>query len=295
MTRSKVLQIPLPMVLCCAVSSPAWSQQVVRSIDWREVAAANRLATGTVVERPEGVDGPSLRVVHRGPEPATLRLLTIERPPIRTARFALRGRVKYDGVAAGSYLEMWTTLAEGAFFSRTLEPQGPMGRLDGTSGWRTFLLPFTNREGGSPPVTLVLNVVMAGAGTVEIGPLELVQFQSGEAVRSDPAAWWTARQAGVAGGIVGTLLGVLGATLGWLGSRGRAKGLVLGTLETIAWLGVGSLALGGWAVAARQPYDVVYPLLLIGTLTAALGFGLPRTLTKRYEELEVRRVRALDA
>jgi hypothetical protein len=295
MTRSKILQILLSMVLCFAVSSPAWSQQVVQSIGWQEVAAANRLATGTVVARPEGVDGPSLRVVHRGPEPVTLRLLTIERPPISTARFALRGRVKYDDVAAGSYLEMWTTLAEGAFFSRTLEQQGPMGRLDGTSGWRAFLLPFANREGGSPPVTLVFNVVMAGAGTVEIGPLELVQFQSGQAFLSDSVAWWTARQTGVVGGIVGSVLGVLGAIFGWLGSTGRAKGLVLGTLRTIAWLGVGSLALGGWAVAAGQPYDVVYPLLLIGTLTAALGFGLPRTLSKRYEELELRRIRALDA
>lgn len=106
--------ICLSVACVCAVASPARSQQVARSIGWQEVAAANRLTTGTLVARPEGIDGPSLRVVHRGPGPATLPLLVIERPPIRTARFALRGRVKYDGVAVGSYLEMWTTLSDGA-------------------------------------------------------------------------------------------------------------------------------------------------------------------------------------
>ena len=59
-----------------------------------------------------------------------------------------------------------------------------MGRLDGSSGWRTFVLPFTNREGGAAPQKLVVNVVLQGAGTVEIGPLEIVQFAAGE----DPLA-----------------------------------------------------------------------------------------------------------
>lgn len=170
-----------------------------------------------------------------------------------------------------------------------------MGRLDGTSGWRAFVLPFTNREGGSPPTKLVFNVMMAGAGTIEIGPLELVQFNAGEALVSNPAAWWTGRPAGLAGGIAGSVLGVLGAIFGWLGSTGRAKRLVLGTLKTIAWLGVGSLALAGWAASSGQPYDVTYPLALVGPLTAALGFGLPRSVSRRYEDLELRRIQALDA
>jgi hypothetical protein len=112
------------------------------------------------------------------------------------ARYALRGRVKYNGVATGSYLEMWNYLSEGAFFSRSLDRSGPMGRLEGSSDWRIFVLPFMNRDGGSPPDKLVLNLVMMGAGTVEIGPLELVQFAAGEDPLADSSAWWSDRQAG---------------------------------------------------------------------------------------------------
>ncbi|MGH9255909.1 MAG: hypothetical protein ACRD3C_15230 [Vicinamibacterales bacterium] len=281
---------------CCLLSArTAWGEDVVRSINWQEIAAANALTSGVVVTDPDGTEGSRLRVVHEGPAPATLPLVTIERPGIGTARYALRGRVRYEGVATGSYLEMWNHLPEGAFFSRSLDQSGPMGHLDGSSGWRPFVLPFFNREGGSPPARLVLNLVLAGAGTVEIGPLELVEFAANEDPLADATAWWSDRQAGMLGGIVGSALGLLGAVIGWLGSAGRAKALVLGSLKGIAWLGIGALILGGVALQGGQPYAVYYPLVLLGTVSAALGFSLPRSLRKRYEELELRRMQALDA
>jgi hypothetical protein len=224
-----------------------------------------------------------------------LPLLTIERPDIRTARYALRGRVKYERVAAGGYLEMWTYLPEGAFFSRSLDHSGPMRRLEGSSGWRAFVLPFFNREGGAPPDKLVLNLVLAGAGTVEIGALELVQFAADEDPLADSTAWWNGRHDGILGAIGGSALGILGAVVGWLGSAGRAKGFVLKTLKGIAWLGIGALLLGGVAFLGGQPYEVYYPLVLLGAISAALGFSLPRSLSKRYEDLELRRMQALDA
>ena len=284
------------LALACGLLLPrtASSEEVVRSIRWQELAAANMLTSGTVVAASEGVDGPALRVVHDGRAPNTFLLLTVERPGITAARYALKGRVRYENVADGSYLEMWNHLPEGAFFSRTLAQSGPMRRLDGSSGWRAFALPFFNREGGSPPTKLVFSLVMAGAGTVEIGSVELVQFSADEDVFADPAAWWSDRQAGILGGIVGSALGILGALIGWLGSAGRAKGLVLGTLKAFAWLGICALALGVLAFAVNQPYAVYYPLVLLGAISAALGFSLPRTARKRYEELELRRMQALD-
>jgi hypothetical protein len=161
-------------------ASPAGSEEIVRRIEWQQLAAANNLRSGTVVTRPEGADGPTLRLVHERNVPVTFPLVTIERPAIRTSRYAIRGRVKYEGLTAGGYLEMWNHLPEGAFFSRTLDQIGPMQRLVGSSGWRPFVLPFFNRDGGSPPQRLVLNLVLAGAGTVELGPLELVQFGATE-------------------------------------------------------------------------------------------------------------------
>lgn len=171
----------LSLVCCLGFARIGWSEELVQIIKW---PSAGKPVSGTVVARPEGLEGASLRVTHADATPATITLVTIERPAIRTATYAIRGRVKYENVSPGSYLEMWNHLAEGAFFTRTLGPGGPMGRLDGSSGWRTFVLPFTNREGGAPPRKLVVNVVLQGAGTVEIGPLELVQFAPGE----DPLA-----------------------------------------------------------------------------------------------------------
>ena len=49
------------------------------------------------------------------------------------------------------------------------------------------------------------------------------------------------------------------------------------------------------AVLQGQPYQVYYPLVLLGGIGGAAGFVLPRSLSKRYEELELRRMQALDA
>jgi hypothetical protein len=179
----KMLFVAL-LVSCPGFARVGWTEQRVQWIRWPDLAPAGKLVSGTVIAKPEGLAEASLRVTQAEAVPATITLVTIERPAIRMTRYAIRGRVKYDNVAPGSYLEMWNHLPEGAFFTRTLSAGGPMGRLDGSSGWRTFVLPFTNREGGAPPQKLVVNIVMQGAGTVEIGPLELVQFGPGE----DPLA-----------------------------------------------------------------------------------------------------------
>jgi hypothetical protein len=284
------------LTIICSLLLPttAWAEEVVRSIKWQELAAAKKLTSGTVVQSSDGADGPSLRVVHKGTTPTAFPLLTIEQPGISTMRYALKGRVRYEGVATGSYLEMWNHLPEGAFFTRTMDLSGPMGRLEGTSGWRDFILPF-NRTGGSPPQKLVFNLVMAGPGKVEIGPVTLVQFSADENLAGAPGAWWSDRRSALLGSIAGSALGILGAAIGWLGSTGRARAFVLGTLKAFAWLGSATLVLGVGAIAAGQPYVVYYPLILLGTIGASLGFALPRSLSRRYEELELRRMQALDA
>jgi hypothetical protein len=293
MSRSR--EALLAVACCLLVPHTTRAETVVRRIEWQKLAAADRLTSGTVVAARTAAQGPSLRIVQKASAPTTFPLVTVERPGITTARYAVRGRVRYEGVASASYLEMWNYLPDGAFFSRSLEQSGPMRRLEGTSDWRAFVLPFFNREGGSPPQKLVLNLVMSGAGTVEIGPLELVQFGPGEDPFANSNAWWSDRQAGILGAVIGTALGILGAVVGWLGSAARAKGFVLGTLKAIGWMGIGALVLGALALGLGQPYAVYYPLVLLGAISAALGFSLARSLSKRYEELELRRMQALDA
>jgi hypothetical protein len=47
-----------------------------------------------------------------------------------------------------------------------------MMRLQGTSGWREFILPF-DATGAPPPTKLVINVVFEGRGVVFLSPLTL--------------------------------------------------------------------------------------------------------------------------
>ena len=276
------------------VAHTAAREDVIRSIDWKALAAARTLASGVVVTADDG-KASNLRLAHEGPGDRTFHLVTIERPAITSARYAIRGQVKYEKVAAGSYLEMWNHIGDGAFFSRTLGDGGPMGQLSGSGSWREFMLPFLNREGGPAPQKLVINLVLKGSGRVEIGPIELVQYGRDETMAGGGSGWWSDRHAGLLGGLVGSMLGILGAVIGALGSAGRAKRFVLGTLRVLAVLGIGALGAGVVALSLAQPYGVYYPLLLIGTITAALGLALPRVLVKRYEECELRRMQALDA
>ncbi|MGH3116836.1 MAG: hypothetical protein ACRDQ2_06920 [Gaiellales bacterium] len=216
---------------------------------------------------------------------------TIDRPPIAGPRYAVTGQVRYEAVEATSYLELWSHFPDGSqYFSRTLGEFGAMQKLEGSSGWRPFALPF-DATGAPTPSRLVLNVVLAGRGRVELGPLKLVegveQFDEPHAARAD-------RVAGLTGGIGGAVVGCLGALVGVLTSLGRARRFVMAL--TTGLIAVGAiLFVGGLiAFAARQPYAVFYPLLLIGVLSSAVPLGLLPTIRRRYAEIELRMMRAHD-
>jgi hypothetical protein len=167
-------------------------------------------------------------------------------------------------------------------------------KIEGSSDWRSFVVPFFNREGAPPPRKLVMNLVLRGPGEVELGPSELVQFGENENPLGAGDAWWGEREAGLIGGIGGSLVGLLGALVGWLGGAGRARRFVLGALWAMTALGVVSLIAGFLALAREQPYAVYYPLLLAGVLCATLGLFLRGNLSKRYAARELRRMKALD-
>lgn len=129
--------------------------------------------------------------------------------------------------------------------------------------------------------------VVAG---VKPGVAELPQAQAAAV----PAAWWSDHSAGWIGGIGGSTIGFLSGLIGMLAGLGKARHLTLALAWGMVILGFVSLFAGAVAVICRQPYGVYFPLLLIGVVpTAVWGGNLPH-MKRRYAELELRRMAAMD-
>lgn len=218
-----------------------------------------------------------------------MTVVTIERPAVAGPRYALTGQVRYEGVEGAGYLELWNYFPDGShFFTRTLADGGPMMKLQGTSDWRPFTLPF-DATGAPPPTRLVVKVVFPGRGVVYLGPLQLAD--GGGLAGADPTL---EARAGWFGGIAGAIVGCVGGLIGVLTSLGRARRLVIAAAGTLVVFGTIAFVAGVAALTRSQPYAVYYPLLLIGFLSAIVPLGLMPAIRKRYEEIELRTMRAHD-
>jgi hypothetical protein len=257
---------------------PALAQEPVATIDWTTTPPAS----GTVV------DGAARITSTSG---GTFPLAAVDVPDLGTTDYEIRGQVRYDDVAGTSYLEMWSVFPDaGRYFTRTLATDGPMAALSGTSDWRSFELPFF-LNGSSPPKRLEINVVLAGAGTVDVGRLEVVNLAVGAA---NDGAWLSPRDLGIASAVAGSTIGLFGALIGVLVGRRRARGFVLPAMTAATIAGVGLIVLAGVALVTSQPGSVAYVLFLPGAiLTLLCGLGIPR-VRRLYAEAELRRMRALD-
>lgn len=236
----------------------------------------------------KGPDGNPAIEVQSGANGSLTQLMVCDSPAI-SFQYVVRGQVKYEGVTGDGYLELWNDFGDkGVYFSRTLADGGGLKKLNGTSDWRAFELPFY-AERGMQPRRLTLNLVLPGAGkvTVSNGLILAPISSSGE--------WWTMQQAGLVGGLVGALCGVLGCMIGLLAAFGKLRNLTMATFGAGLILGAGSLVAGVIAVCLGQPYHVYYPLLLLGLInTIVLGFNLP-AISRRFRDAEIRRMQAVDA
>ncbi|MBI1346078.1 hypothetical protein GC163_07295 [bacterium] len=280
--------------------SPVWAESKppgpLLKIDWQDQQAAQQLSSGQLLAA-EGTEPTRLRLEHQGAGPRQFQLAVLNDPPITTdhVSYVIRGRVRYENVTGVGYLELLNYFGDSPYFSRTLATSGTLGQLTGTSDWRDFALPFfKNHE--PPPQKLEINLHLPGSGIVELTDLELIA-PADLALSGSPAnAWWSDRAGGYIGGIGGSVLGILlGAVVGPLVAKGRAKRFALVTLAVVGTLSVVSLLAGLVAICLQQPYGVCYPLLLIGGLGSALGWGGFAQTVKRYREHELRKMSALDA
>jgi hypothetical protein len=180
---------------------------------------------------------------------------------------------------------MWNFFGDGGrYFTRTLDTSGPLQKISGSSEWRELGLFFDATGAKAPVEKLVIGIVLPGQGEVSLSDMTLVELDSGGLPNAS----------GLWGGIAGGLIGALGALLGTLAGAGRARSFVLYGMRAMMVAGAVGLALGLIALARSAPYQTYYPLLLLSAIALAVpAFCLPG-VRKRYEEIELRRMRALD-
>lgn len=222
--------------------------------------------------------------------PTTTPILAIDRPRPAGSIYQITGTVEYSDVHGEAYLEMGSTLASGdQIFTRTLEPMGPLAKISGSSAPRPFALPLQLGAGEPAPTRLVLNVVLPGPGHVTLSDLRL---SGGTSIASVPGAWWSSQAAGAAGAIGGSVIGLLGATIGVLCALGRYRRFAEALLAALLGLGVGGLVAGSAALALGQPREVWFPLLLMGLLAALVPIMLRREVRRRFARAELPALRA---
>jgi len=225
---------------------------------------------------------------------AQTALWSLDAPGITRPAHAVRGEIRYDDVVGTGYLEMWTWYGDAHYFSRTLASEGPLRSLSGSSDWRPFALPFSGEQ-GRRPTRIEVNLVLPGRGRVELSGLTLVELDAPQDFSASAAGWWDDRTGGWIGGALGSTLGLFGAAIGVLCTLGWARALVTGLNTALVAIGGIALVAGICALLAAQPYAVYYPLLLAGAIGLGVGLALFRVVRQRYQELELRRMAALDA
>jgi hypothetical protein len=305
-------------------ASPASAQEVVQDGSWSELKKAGELSVGTIESG--GATGPreQLRIdspVRQGKDHApphartTVTVLDLKNPPFAKDYYVLEGSVRYKDVKGLSIMVLTASFADGKTYLGPAVPfgeidakehKGPVPVVQGTSDWKPLKLWISKKpheRSESLPSRITLDVEFAGQGTVFLGPVRLRQYDTASfeklvyPARPPQSAqpWWTNRDAGWIGGIGGSIVGLLGGLIGTLGGLGKARRFVVALTATLIAVGVLSLIVGLIALTLCQPYAVYYPLLLGGIiLTAVCGGNLP-TLRRRYEQIELRKMAAMDA
>ena len=292
---------PIALLLAAVLMAPAAraTSEVVNHLSREQLSSFDKMPAG-VTATVRG-DAPALEIEIKGDgnEAAAVALCTLRQPKITTNFYALVGQIRYEDVAGAGYLEMWSHFGEtAAYYSRTLGEGGPMGKLAGRSGWRTFVLPFNATETGGAPTSLDVSLHLPGRGTVVLRGLELRQDKSMEALfglAPGEHAWWSDRTAGWAGGTAGALLGCLATLIGWLVKQGKARTFVVIATWTVIALGAIAFVACLIAVGQRQPYGVWYPLGLLGLLCSTIFSIRLRQYRRSFREFELRKMSSLDA
>lgn len=296
----------VPIISCAAGESDG------RRYTWSNELTVPQQATIELIAPDESMpnlpqgDGPAVepaeQVLHVQAQPGQalrLTLLVITDPEIKTRCYALRGWIRYAGVAQPGFLEMWNSMSTGGeYFTRTLGDMGPLQQIRGDSKWREVALPFdlgptTDRP---TPVKLTVNLHLPAGGEVWLSEFRLVTSDGPlTSLLGSAAVGWDGAAAGWISGLLGCGLGFCGAAFGVLSGR-------RGGLPAARWLALvmtvvcGLIFVGGLVAAAIQlPWSIWYPPVLAGAIGAFVFPLSLRSLEQRIRQQELARMQALDA
>jgi len=289
------MRIPIASALVLLISvATASAGQLLREISWQTLQAEDALHAGRIEPGGPGNGREQLKMELTKADSKPIPLFELDKPGITGSRYAIRGKICYQNVPKGGYLEMWSHFPDGGrFFTRTLAPQGLLKKIEGDSPWRDFALPFFTSQKEQRASKLAVNLVCDG-GTVCLGSLLLVQYADNEEPLVMPGQWWSERAGGLLGGLAGGLLGCFGALIGILAGRGKAQAFVMRLTACIVVLGIAAIVMAGAALILSQPWAVYYPLLLLGVVAVGVTAPMRRMLRKRYEQIELRKMESLD-
>ena len=294
------IMLHIGLLLCLAATIAAQGgPKVLKVYDWKNLPVhfPNSQITST-----NGVS--ILKIENTNDSLQKLSLLEISDPSLIKKTYFLLCEVKYkhEGVQRvfGPYglppvasLKLLNRLPPSApdGDGRVSEDDGiddRRGFMYGESNWRLcqFMVDRDAFEG--LPTQLELELRFSGQGTVYLRPIKLF----GKA--SNFGSWWSPQQAGLIGGIGGSLIGCFGGLIGLLVSKGKARNFVLASVKCFIALGILLTIAGLIAMALKQPYAVWYALLLPGVILV-LVFPLNlHSIQRRYDELEIRRMTSID-
>ncbi len=285
----------MQMIFLLAVAAvPTRASEVITHIDWMAARQKGELLGGAIVTNGAS-ETASLQIENSSDKPVLVSLWSLAKPGISESTYAISGKVKYSDVQGEAYIELLSYFDSGGpYFSRTLGRMAPTSGLSGSSDWRDFMLPFFVNDGSNKrPTKLDINVYFPGKGRIWLGPIDLIQYRAGE-FPTVVGAWWSDQQAGLYGGIGGSLLGCMGAAIGVLTSIGRARASAMFLVRGFAAIGLTCLIAGVAALINSQPYAVWYPLILAGVISTLLPLTQYRTIQKRFELMELRRMQSQD-
>ncbi len=114
-------------------------------------------------------------------------------------------------------------------------------------------------------------------------------------VASSTDYWWSVQTDTLIALIGGPASGCLGALLGVLAGKGKARRLVLGTWRCCIAAGVLCLIAALVAFKIGQPDYVRGTLLIYGIIYTTIFSTIWPLAMRRYQELEIRRMASMDA